>query len=229
VTPSLFEKADSLPLHSRTPVEWGHAVLADPIALLADHAFLEKKAALNAMELLARWPKEWFPGWVETMTSVARDEASHLAQVTRLLIRRGGRLERGHRNPYANALRALVRKGEAIPETLDRLFVSALIEARSCERFAVLAVAAQDMELAAFYKALFSSELGHFKVFLKLAQKMERKELVEARWQWMLAAEAEILARQEPGPRIHSGIGVSGFPAQNFESGNQLPRGRGSE
>ena len=184
-------------------------MLADPLALLADHAFLEKKAALNAIQLLERWPREWLPGWVETMTSVARDEAAHLAQVTRLLIRRGGRLERGHRNPYANALRALVRKGEVIPEALDRLFVSALIEARSCERFAVLSVAAEDQELAAFYKALFSSELGHFKIFLRLARQLEHADVVEARWQEMLAAEARILAAQEPGPRIHSGVGAA--------------------
>lgn len=204
--PTVLEKADTLPLHSRTPIEWGHAVLADPLALLADHAFLEKKAALNAIQLLERWPNEWLPGWVETMTSVARDEAAHLAQVTRLLIRRGGRLERGHKNPYAHDLRALVRKGQVIPEALDRLFASALIEARSCERFAVLAAVAQDAELAAFYKALFSSELGHFKVFLRLAYKIEKKNVVDARWQEMLAAEAAILARQAPGPRIHSGI-----------------------
>jgi tRNA-(ms[2]io[6]A)-hydroxylase len=203
---SAFEKADSLPLHSRTPPEWAQDVLADPIALLADHAFLEKKAALNAIQLLERWPKEWLPGWVETMTGVARDEAAHLAQVTRLLIRRGGRLERGHKNPYANALRGLVRKGEVISEALDRLFVSALIEARSCERFAVLALVTPDAELSVFYKALFSSELGHFKVFLRLAYKIEQKSAAEERWQEMLTAEAEILARQEPGPRIHSGI-----------------------
>ncbi len=129
-------------------MEWAQDVLADPVALLADHAFLEKKAALNAIQLLERWPKEWLPGWVETMTSVARDEAAHLAQVTRLLIRRGGRLDRGHKNPYANALRGLVRKGEVISEALDRLFVSALIEARSCERFAALALATPDAELS---------------------------------------------------------------------------------
>ena len=140
------------------------------------------------------------------MTSVARDEAAHLAQVTRLLIKRGGRLERGHKNPYANALRKLVRKGVVIPEALDRLFVSALIEARSCERFAVLAEAVQDPELAAFYRALFSSELGHFKIFLRLAQKIAEKAVVDARWNELLAAEAAILSQQAPGPRIHSGF-----------------------
>ena len=89
---------------------------------------------------------------------------------------------------------------------LDRLFVSALIEARSCERFAVLAGASEDAELAAFYKGLYASELGHYKVFLKLAHKIAPKEAVEARWQQMLGAEAEILAQQTPGPRIHSGM-----------------------
>ncbi|WP_051670436.1 tRNA-(ms[2]io[6]A)-hydroxylase [Bryobacter aggregatus] len=197
---------DSLPLHSRTPLAWGATALSDPIALLIDHAFLEKKACNNAMELMTRWPDEWQTGWVETMTSVARDEAAHLAQVTRMLIRRGGRLDRTHKSDYASALRMLVRKGST-SDTIDRLFISALIEARSCERFAILAASAPDEDLAAFYKALFSSELGHYKVFLKLAFKMTDKATAEARWQQMLAAEAKILAQQPPGPRIHSGHG----------------------
>lgn len=194
-----------LPLLSVTPPEWAHSVLQDPIALLIDHAFLEKKAANNAMDMMTRWPGEWLPGWVETMTNVARDEAAHLAQVTRILTRRGGRLCRIHKNPYANALRALVRKGE-IGDTLDRLLVSAMIELRSCERFSVLAANSQDAELAAFYNALYSSELGHYKVFLKLAQKGAGKAEADARWHEMLEAEARILAAQPPGPRIHSGI-----------------------
>lgn len=198
---------ETLPLHSRTPLEWGRAALTDPIALLRDHAYLEKKAAANALELMTRWPGEWTPGWVETMTGIARDEASHLAQAVRILGRRGGRMERGHRCVYAKALRALVRKG-GTEETLDRLLVSALIEARSCERFSVLAEAAsEDPELAAFYKALFSSEMGHYKVFLKLAGKVAEKDVVDARWHKLLAAEARIISEQTPGSRIHSGPG----------------------
>jgi tRNA-(ms[2]io[6]A)-hydroxylase len=199
-----LERAADLPLHSHTTIEWGRAVLANPIALLVDHAFLEKKAANNAMELMTHWPTDWFPGWVEAMTGVARDEAAHLAQVIRLLIRRGGRLGRIHKNPYANALRILTRKGEAA-EIVDRLIVSALIELRSCERFGVLAAASDDAELAAFYRALFASEMGHYKLFLKLALKIGPKAATEARWEQMLAAEARILADQPPGPRIHSG------------------------
>src|SRR5580692_4429849 len=198
MTLSAFEKADSLPLHSRTPTEWGRDVLADPVALLADHAFLEKKAALNAIQLLERWPKEWLPGWVETMTGIARDEAAHLAQVTRLLIKRGGRLTRVHKNPYANALRLLVRKGGP-GEIVDRLLVAALIELRSCERFGLLADASPDAEMAGFYKALFSSERGHYRVFLKLAYEVAGQDTVEERWEWMQESEARILAEQAPG------------------------------
>jgi tRNA-(ms[2]io[6]A)-hydroxylase len=194
----LFE----LPLRSRTPIAWAEAALTDPVSLLIDHAFLEKKAANNAMELLTRWPGDWNSGWVETMTAVARDETAHLAQVTRILMRRGGRLSRVHKNPYANALRQLVRKGEQA-ELLDRLFVSALIEVRSCERFALLGAATRDSELATFYRSLHASERGHYAIFLKLAAGIDSEW--QERWSAVLDAEAEVLARQEPGPRIHSG------------------------
>ena len=203
-----FLEIEALPLHSRTPIEWGRAVLAEPFSLLIDHAFLEKKAATNALELLTRWPNDWMDGWVEAMTGVARDEVAHLAQVTRLLLSRGGRLDRFHKNPYANALRELVRKASR-QELLDRLLVAALIEIRSCERFAVLAAASTDTELAGFYRTLFASELGHYRVFLHLAGKFTAQVELDARWQEMLAAEAAILAVQQPGPRIHSGLPAS--------------------
>ena len=180
--------------------------LQDPLALLADHAILEKKAAYSAMEMLTRWPGDFVPGWVETMTTVARDEAAHLLQVTRILARRGGRLSRSHSNPYAKGLRDLVRTGSG-GEVIDRLFVSSLIEARSCERFAILAqAAADDRELASFYQSLFISELGHYRVFLNLARKVgeDDPEAVETRWKEMLDLEAQVLKSQSSGPRIHS-------------------------
>ena len=114
-------------------------------------------------------------------------------------------MERGHKSTYAAALRKLVRSGRE-RETLDRLCVSALIEARSCERFAVLAATTPDEELAKFYQALFSSEMGHFKVFLKLAYKMAPKDEVAHRWEQLRQAEAEIIAAEAPGCRIHSGV-----------------------
>lgn len=208
VRSTALDEIDTLPLRSRTPLAWGISVLAEPFPLLSDHAFLEKKAATNALELLTRWPNDWLDGWVEAMTGVARDEISHLSQVVRILLSRGGRMDRFHKNPYANALRDLVRKASR-QELLDRLLVAALIEVRSCERFSVLAAASDDVELVGFYRTLFSSELGHYRVFLNLAAKFTRKAELDARWAEMLVAEAEILAAQAPGPRIHSGVPVS--------------------
>jgi tRNA-(ms[2]io[6]A)-hydroxylase len=205
VQPADLSEIEALPLHSRTPMEWGRAVLAEPISLLIDHAFLEKKAATNALELLTRWPNDWLDGWVEAMTAVAKDEVAHLAQVTRILLNRGARLDRFHKNPYANSLRQLVRRGDP-KELLDRLLVAALIEIRSCERFSVLAATSTDGELSGFYRSLFASELGHYRIFLNLARKFTAEPALDTRWQQMLAAEALILAEQEPGPRIHSGV-----------------------
>jgi tRNA 2-(methylsulfanyl)-N6-isopentenyladenosine37 hydroxylase len=205
VRPAGTYDVDELPLLSATPLAWARAVLAEPTSLLIDHAFFEKKAATNALELLTRWPNDWMDGWVEAMTAIARDEVAYLAQVTRVLIARGGRLHRFHKNPYANALRQLVRRGERT-ELLDRLLVAALIEVRSCERFSVLAAAAEEAEFRSFYHALYASERGHYKTFLNLAQKVSGQAAGELRWREMLVSEARILAEQELGPRIHSGL-----------------------
>jgi len=182
-------------------------VLRDPLALLNDHAHLEKKAALNALELLNRWPEPCPPeNWVQAMTAISRDEVEHLAVVTRLLARHGGRLTRMHRNPYASALRDLVRLGQGPSELLDRLMVSALIEARSCERFSVLADHCPDRELAKLYRGLYASEAGHYRVFIGLAREIPESRAVDARWDEMLDTEAAIIAAQPPGPRMHSGV-----------------------
>jgi tRNA-(ms[2]io[6]A)-hydroxylase len=198
---------NELPLLSRTPERWAAEVIGEPLALLNDHAYLEKKAASNALELLNRWPEPQCPApWPSILAAIACDEAAHLGSVIRILGRRGGRLERTHRNPYASALRALVRKGSGNQELLDRLLVSALIEARSCERFDVLARCCGDRELARFYARLGRSELGHYRVFLELAELVVSRAETEARWDEMLRVEVEILTAQPPGPRIHSGI-----------------------
>jgi tRNA 2-(methylsulfanyl)-N6-isopentenyladenosine37 hydroxylase len=196
-----------LPLAYRTPDRWAEQVLHHPLALLSDHAYLEKKAASNALELMNRWPEPTCPeGWVNTLASVARDEAAHLHSVARLLSQRGGRLERLHKNPYANDLRRLVRKGAGVQELLDRLLVSALIEARSCERFEVLSRVCQDAELGQFYRSLWGSEFGHYTVFLQLARDIVQKQVVEERWVGMVEAEGRIIVSQPPGPRMHSGF-----------------------
>lgn len=204
---SQLTSTGDLPLLSWTPDSWAGAVLKDVLALLNDHAYLEKKAASNALELLNRWPEPKCPSdWVSTLAAIASDEAAHLSSVVRLLNRRGGELERTHRNPYANALRALVRKGRGNEELIDRLLISALIEARSCERFDVLARCSPDRELARFYERLSSSELGHYTVFVRLAARVLPEEEVGRRWRELLIAEASILAAQPPGSRMHGGF-----------------------
>ena len=196
-----------LPLRYHTPPDWARSALSDPLALLNDHAHLEKKAAANALELLNRWPEPCPPeNWVTAMTAIARDEVEHLAVVTRLLARRGGRLSRQHSNPYAAALHKLVRMGLGRGELIDRLMISSLIEARSCERFLLLANACEDVELAKLYKGLWASEHGHYLSFLQLAEAIEPAAVVAGRWEHMLDAEARIIQNQAPGARMHSGV-----------------------
>ena len=196
-----------LPLRYQTPAGWAAAALRRPLELLNDHAHLEKKAAANALELLNRWPEPRPPeNWVAAMTAVARDEVEHLAVVCRILARRGGRLTKQHSNRYAAELRALVRQGEGKSELVDRLMVSALIEARSCERFKLLGQACEeDAELRKLYRGLWASEHGHYRTFIQLAEEIEPAEHVAERWEEMLDAEAKIISEQSPGPRMHSG------------------------
>ncbi len=196
-----------LPLRYRTPERWAPGVLSNSLALLNDHAHLEKKAATNALELLNRWPEPNPPeNWVTAITAVARDEVDHLAVVTRLLARRGGKLTKSHSNPYASELHKLVRKGLGPEELIDRLMISALIEARSCERFKLLGDAVEnDPELRKLYRGLWASEHGHYRTFIQLAEQLLPANVVQKRWSEMLDAEAEIIQTQPPGPRMHSG------------------------
>ena len=206
IPPMQTVKDVNLPLLYRTPDSWAQAALGDSLKLLNDHAHLEKKAAANALELLNRWPQPNPPEiWETTLTAIAKDEVDHLGAVVHLIHKRGGRLTPHHRNPYANSLRQLVRLGKGVDELVDRLLISALIEARSCERFALLGRASADLVLAKLYRGLWASEHGHYRVFLQLAQAIRPLDVVEKRWQALLAQEARIIQYQTPGPRMHSG------------------------
>ena len=84
---------------------------------------------------------------------------------------------------------------------------SALIEARSCERFKLLAEhCADDRELQNLYRGLWASEHGHYRTFIQLAGQVQSEQAVSKRWDEMLDREARIIERQSSGPRMHSGI-----------------------
>src|SRR3954468_22832847 len=108
-----------------TSAAWVRLALERFDEVLVDHAHCEKKAAANALSLLAAFPD--VPGLPRAMARLAREEAGHLAQVLQLLDRRGLRLGRDPGDPYAQALQGLVRQPRA-ERLLDRLLVAALIE-----------------------------------------------------------------------------------------------------
>jgi len=200
-------------LRTRTSPRWAQAALADPLRLLDDHAHLEKKAASNALDLIGHWPELTPQGtrpsapprrWVVALTRVVRDEAQHLGRVIQELEARGGKWSKAHRNAYAQELRNAVRTGDGPDETVDRLLVSALIEARSHDRFAALAEVADD-GLGGLYRGLMHAEAGHFLVFVELALEVRKESAVRARWNELTTWEADVLGAQAPGPRIHSG------------------------
>lgn len=208
------------PLGWETPSRWVQQVVADLPSLLNDHAHLERKAASNALELLNRWPwpvrvhgqdaqSQDADSWSRALTSIAADEVRHLGQVLRLLVSEGGHFERSHVNPYAADLRRLVRMGQDRRELVDRLLVSALIEARSLERFLLLGEHAPTEGLRRFYSSLVASEQGHYRAFLELARLVPTKDAsLDERWLQLVAQEAEIIVRQPPGCRMHAGLGT---------------------
>ena len=188
-----------------TPQSWAQVATSDVVALLNDHAHLERKAATNALDLITNWPEPDPPRrWSAVLAEVAREETAHLARVVRALEARGGRMSRSHRNPYARGLRERVRPGGGPAALVDRLLVSALIEARSLERFKLLA--AWDFDLAPLYRSLMASERGHAASFVSLARDVPGGGDVASRLAELSDAEATIVRAQPAGPGIHSGI-----------------------
>lgn len=157
-----------LGLATPTDDAWVEAAISDVGKLLRDHAHCEMKAASNAMSLAIRHGDR--PELVSALLALAEEELQHFRRVHQLLVARGIPLGNPPVDPYAAALRtASTRNGTSPSVVVDRLLVGALIEARSCERFRILAERAPDAELRALYQELLASEAGHYRVFLDLA------------------------------------------------------------
>ena len=188
-----------LALRCETDPRWLPNALAHLDQVLVDHAHCEKKAAANALSLLQAYPE--VPGLPGHMARLAREESGHLARVVQLLERRGLGLGRDPGDPYAQALQALVRT-PAAQRQMDRFLVAAIIEARSCERLALLAGGLRDPELRRFYDELARSEDGHQRLFLRLASRVHG-EAVPPRLDRLLEAEAELVRRLPIRAAIH--------------------------
>jgi tRNA-(ms[2]io[6]A)-hydroxylase len=187
-----------------TPAEWVARVCEHPLALLSDHAHCELKAAASAQGLILRAPGAG--GLVARMAEIAQEEMEHFARVVAEIHRRGGELAPVTENPYARGL--LARASDYAPRTdlLSRLVVAGLIEARSLERFWLLAEHAPDRELAALYRALLPSEAAHRGLFFGLARELCGRAEADARIAELTAAEGELMRGLAFAPRMHSGF-----------------------
>lgn len=190
-----------LSLAAPTDPAWAEEAVHALDEVLVDHAHCEKKAAGMAVQLLFRYPQHGF--LLEPLSRLAREELGHFEEVLRCLERRGLAFRRQKPSPYAGRLREEIRTGEP-GHLVDTLLCCALIEARSCERFGLLAEAIDDTELASFYRGLLAAEARHHRVYVELASELESQGKIRVRLAELAAHEAAIVAEGSPAPRMHS-------------------------
>lgn len=187
-------------LQSETDAQWLEVVLANVDKLLADHAYCEKKAAASAMSLIGRYHDDRF--LVPQMLKLAQEELEHFERLYTILTERNISLGTIDKDPYVAELLPLCRK-HGTEALIDRLLVSSLIEARSAERFFLLAEHLPDPELRALYKDLSTTEARHHTLFVNLANHYAPREEIKARLAELSTEEAAIVARLPVAPRMH--------------------------
>lgn len=191
-----------LHLVSDTDPEWLLRAEAHLDEVLLDHAHCEKKAAGAAVKMLFSYPHYRF--LQEPLAELAREELDHFQRILVVLDRRGVQYATIKPSPYGMALHARVRRDE--PDRLvDLLTISALIEARSCERFQILADGVSDPDLAALYRSLLASEARHHGIYADLAAQLVGREAAESRMRELARVEAEIIAQPCDRVRLHAG------------------------
>ena len=170
--------------------------------ILIDHAFCEQKAATTGISLIVRYSDK--EKLVQEVTPLVAEEWGHFRRVLKELDKRGFKLGRKRKDLYVVQLQAQQIKGIAGMQMLEQLLISALIEARSCERFRLLSLYCADEDLRNFYHEFMISEAGHYRMFIDLANTYYDEDLVKKRWQEWLDIEAEILNNLElRGDRVH--------------------------
>ena len=205
---------DSLPLVRSTDPRWIDVALAQLGELLVDHALCEQKAASSALALIGRFPER--PELVRPMMALAHEELHHFRQVLDLIEARGGALARPRPDRYVHELRQRgFRTAEGLGAYGDLLLVNAFVEARSCERFRLLAAALLDArralpeevpdraELGRFYRVLAQSEGRHWEIFRDLAMAALPAARVERRIALLAEVEATIVAERPLAATMH--------------------------
>ena len=189
-----------LSLKSSTSPRWLAQVERHLDELLVDHAHCEKKAAGTAMNLIFAYVDR--VELVKPLSEIVTEELEHFRLVIDLLEARGVAFRRLKPSSYGARLGELVRKQEP-GKAVDRMLVAALIEARSCERFALLKDRLRDRELADFYQGLFESEARHHASYVQLARLFADEDQIRERLEELAAAEAEIIDQGDALPRMH--------------------------
>lgn len=192
-----------LGLRLTTDPRWVNIVESNIEEILTDHAFCEQKAASNAISLIVNFPD--YPEMVAEMVKIAREELEHFGMVHDLIIARGQVLGKERKDDYVNELMKFIKIPHRTREEVlvDRLLFSAMIEARSCERFRVLSENIKDEKLAGFYRELMISEAGHYTTFIGFAREYGKGVDVDKRWQEFLDYEAKVIAGYGKKETIH--------------------------
>ena len=193
-------------LPCRTPVSWVEAAVESLPVLLVDHANCEKKAASTALSMMYRYVEH--PALLKKMSSLAREELRHFEQVLDLMADQGVVYEQINSARYAQGLHAEISKAE--PKRLvDLLICGAVVEARSCERFAGLTQVLSN-SVAGLYASLLNSEARHFQDYLQLAKTANDQgggyDDFQQRVDVFLALDAQLITSEDHQFRFHSGV-----------------------
>jgi len=189
-----------LQLRSASSSSWLSAVLADFDSFLLDHAANERKASATALNFVVRYPDR--QQLIGPMIALSIEELQHFQAVHRVIAQRGLRAGSDEKDSYVNQLLAEVRSsGEA--RLLDRLLVGAVVEARGCERFGLIAQALPEGELKDLYAEITSSEERHGDLYLELAAHWFDEPTIRARLDVFLDLEATVIEGLAIRPRLH--------------------------
>jgi len=193
-------------LTTETDPEWAERAVDQLDRVLVDHAHCEMKAASSALALAGR--AVIAPSIVRPLVALAQEELAHFDEVLAELERRGLELGPPPVDDYAAELLGHVKGPRSGRERMvDRLLAGALIEARSCERFKLLAEALARRglhEQAAFYRELLASEARHYTLLRRLAVEVSGDDAsVDARMIELASLEGAINARHGTAAAIH--------------------------